>query len=109
LNAQRTHTGRVLRHALCLAETQIAVVDSGECDDLLADEHAAPVVHAQHEQHANVCLRPVVFRFLLVLLAFVAILACHQPLTFAGVMYRRHWCGLPVSEGTNGCLYMRQR
>lgn len=94
---------------MCLADTEGGAENSGECDDLLTDEHVAPVAHAQHEQHANICLRPSVFCFLLVLLAFVAMLAYHEPLSFAGVMYRRHWCGLPISEGANGCLYMQSR
>jgi hypothetical protein len=89
-----------------MADTQAAAENSSECDDLLIEEHAAPAVRAQHQQYSDICLRPGVFCFLLALLCFVAIIAYHQPLSFSGVMYRRHWCGLPISEGTNGCLYM---
>lgn len=95
-----------MKHILCLADTEGAAGDSGECDDLLTDEDVAPVAQAQREQHTHICLRPSVFCCLLALLAFVAILAYHEPLSFAGLMYRRHWCGLPISEGANGCLYM---
>ena len=29
-----------------------------------------------------------------------------EPYTYAGLMYRRHWCGLVMAHGGNGCLFM---
>lgn len=78
--------------------------DADEYDDLLTDEHAVPAAHTQHK---HVLLRPAVFCALFVLLVSLAVLAWHEPLSFSGVMYRRHWCGLPIAEGGNGCLYMQ--
>jgi hypothetical protein len=30
-----------------------------------------------------------------------------EPYTYAGLMYRRHWCGLVMAHGGNGCLFMQ--
>ena len=29
-----------------------------------------------------------------------------QPFTYSGLMYRRHWCGVIMPDGGNGCLFM---
>ena len=29
-----------------------------------------------------------------------------EPYTYAGLMYWRHWCGLVMAHGGNGCLFM---
>ena len=29
-----------------------------------------------------------------------------EPYTYTGLMYRRHWCGLIMADGGNGCLFM---
>ncbi len=29
-----------------------------------------------------------------------------EPLQWGGLMYRRHWCGVVIDEGGNGCLQM---
>jgi len=30
-----------------------------------------------------------------------------EPYTYTGLMYRRHWCGLIMADGGNGCLFMK--
>ena len=30
-----------------------------------------------------------------------------EPYTYTGLMYRRHWCGLIMADGGNGCLIVR--
>ena len=30
-----------------------------------------------------------------------------EPYTYVGLMYRRHWCGLVMAHGGNGCLFMK--
>mmetsp|Transcript_89427 Transcript_89427/g.130855 ORF Transcript_89427/g.130855 Transcript_89427/m.130855 type:complete len:576 (-) Transcript_89427:89-1816(-) len=40
-------------------------------------------------------------------LAFIVFVVCFtEPYLYVGLMYRRHWCGVIIGEGGNGCIQM---
>jgi len=40
-------------------------------------------------------------------LAFIVFVVCfNQPYLYVGLMYRRHWCGVIIGQGGNGCIQM---
>ena len=55
----------------------------------------------QFEKHHQMVYFGVAFASL-ALLSF----GLSEPYTYAGLMYRRHWCGLVMAHGGNGCLFM---